>query len=246
VLDVQSERSDDIPIVGQVVRTAPAAGVELAEGEPFLMVVSEGPLLRELPESTGLLGSEATTALLALRLEVETVEQYDEVVPAGTVISWSVPGDPTLTSGAKVEPETLPLGSIVAQNIAEGTEVARGSAVAVAISRGPDLVTYPDISAAASYEEAAVILREAGFEPVLEFGDAQGAVQQVRIDGDDRDPDSFTASNCPLVPNRRTSSDSAGEQSSRDEPADYGASRGRVLLATRRVKWSSWKGAWRW
>ena len=85
-IDVQGERSDDVPIVGQVVRTAPAAGVELAEGEPFLMIVSEGPLLRELPDSTGKPLSEAQTALAALRLGVETVEQFDEVVPPGTVI----------------------------------------------------------------------------------------------------------------------------------------------------------------
>ncbi len=74
-------------MVGQVVRTAPAAGVELAEGEPFLMVVSEGPLLRELPDSTGKPLSEAQTALASLRLGVETVEQFDEVVRPGTVIS---------------------------------------------------------------------------------------------------------------------------------------------------------------
>ena len=49
-VDVQSERSDERPEVGDVIRTAPAAGVELAEGEPFLIVVSEGPVLRELPD----------------------------------------------------------------------------------------------------------------------------------------------------------------------------------------------------
>lgn len=232
VIDVQSERSDEVPVLGQVVRTAPAAGVELAEGEPFLMVVSQGPLLRTLPESTGLRESEATTTLVGLRLQVDTVEQFDEVVPAGTVISWSVPGDPTLTAGAEVEPETpvqlvlslgpaprvvpnlvgrplaearaeleaiqlslveveqvfsddIPLGSVVAQSVPEGAEVERGSTVAVALSRGPDLVTYPDLSGAPTFEAAAAVLREAGFEPVLVFGTSQGLVQQVRIDGNE-------------------------------------------------------------
>ena len=87
-------------------RTAPAAGVELSEGEPFLMIVSEGPLLRELPDSTGKPLSEAQTALVNLRLQVTTVEQFDEVVAPGTVISWSVPGDATLTAGSMVEPDT--------------------------------------------------------------------------------------------------------------------------------------------
>jgi serine/threonine-protein kinase len=230
-IDEQGERSDDVPTVGQVVRTAPAAGVELAEGEPFLMVVSEGPLLRELPDSTGRPLSEAQTALAALRLGVETIEQFDEVVPPGTVISWSVPGDATLSTGSMVEPETVVqlvvstgpaprvvpnlagrplaevrseleamglvlreseqvfsddvvLGSIVAQNIAEGTEVPRGSEVLVAVSRGPDLVIYPDLTGAATFEQAAAILSAAGFQPVLTFGDAQGAIQSVSIAGE--------------------------------------------------------------
>ncbi len=230
-IDVQGERSDDVPIVGQVVRTAPAAGVELAEGEPFLMIVSEGPLLRELPDSTGKPLSEAQTALAALRLGVETVEQFDELVPPGTVIAWSVPGDATLSAGSMVEPETvvqlvvstgpaprvvpnlvgrpvaearteleamgltlaeseqvfsddIGLGSIVAQNIPEGTEVPRGSGVVVAVSRGPDLVIYPDLSAATTFEQAAAALTAAGFQPVLTFGDAQGAIQSVTIAGE--------------------------------------------------------------
>jgi beta-lactam-binding protein with PASTA domain/serine/threonine protein kinase len=228
IVDVQEERSDEVPTVGQVVRTAPAAGVELAEEEPFLIVVSAGPLLRELPESTGLLASKATTDLVALRLDVTTVEQYDEEVPAGTVISWSVPGEPSLAAGAEVEPETpvelvvslgpaprevpeldglplaearaaveeiqlalveaeqvfsddVPLGSVVSQEPAAGAEVERGAEVTVAISRGPDLVSFPDVSEAASYAEAADLLRTAGFEPVLLLGDAEAAVQSIRI-----------------------------------------------------------------
>jgi serine/threonine-protein kinase len=229
-IDVQSERSDEQPEVGAVIRTAPAAGVELAEGEPFLMVVSEGPLLRELPESTGKPLSEAQTALASLRLGVETVEQFDEVVQPGTVISWSVPGDATLAAESLVEPDTVvqlviskgpaprvvpniiglsvadattqltdlqltlsqgeqvfsddfPLGAVVSQSVPEGTEVPRGTDVSVVVSRGPDIVVFPDIAAATTYEQAAAILGPAGFQPVLTFGDAQGAIQSVTIDG---------------------------------------------------------------
>jgi serine/threonine-protein kinase len=229
-VDVQSERSDEQPEVGDVIRTAPAAGVELAEGEPFLMVISEGPLLRELPESTGKLLSEAQTALASLRLGVQTIEQFDEVVQPGTVISWSVPGDATLAAGSLVEPDTVvllviskgpaprvvpniiglavadattqlaamqltlsegeqvfsddfPIGAIVSQSIPEGTEVPRGTDVSVVVSRGPDIVVFPDISTATTFEQAAAILGPAGFQPVLTFGDAQGAIQSVAIDG---------------------------------------------------------------
>jgi serine/threonine-protein kinase len=229
-IDVQSERSDEQPDVGDVIRTAPAAGVELAEGEPFLMVISEGPLLRQLPDSTGKPLSEAQTALASLRLGVQTIEQFDEVVQPGTVISWSVPGDATLAAGSLVEPDTVvqlviskgpaprvipniiglavadattqlaamqltlsegeqvfsddfPIGAIVSQSVPEGTEVPRGTDVSVVVSRGPDIVVFPDISTATTFEQAAAILGPAGFQPVLTFGDAQGAIQSVSIDG---------------------------------------------------------------
>ena len=37
-----------------MIRTAPAAGEELDEGETFLLVVSEGPEFRVLPDLAGL------------------------------------------------------------------------------------------------------------------------------------------------------------------------------------------------
>jgi serine/threonine-protein kinase len=230
---IDRERSDLVPTVGQVVRTVPQAGAELAEGEPFLMVVSEGPTLRELPESTGLALPEAQTRLVERGLDVlPPIEQYDEVVPAGVVIEWSVPGDATLTAGSLVEPTTpvqlvvslgpeprsipnvvgltvgaargeleaigltlteagqefsddIVLGSVISQGTAPGTEVARGSDLTVVVSKGPDIVPFPDISGAADYNAAAAILVEAGFSPRLTFGDAEGQVQTVRIDGEE-------------------------------------------------------------
>ncbi len=226
-----NERSDLVPVVGQVVRTAPQAGIDLAEGEPFLLVVSDGPTLRELPDSTGELFSEAQTRLIERGLDVDPVEQYDEVVLEGVVISWSVPGDPTLTTGSLVEPGTVvqlvvslgpsprtipnvvgdpfeaarveldsiglvlteagqefsddvPIGVIISQGLEAGTEVARGDELPVVTSLGVDLVSFPDISGAATFEEASVVLTEAGFEAVLIFGDAQGEIRSYTIDGE--------------------------------------------------------------
>jgi serine/threonine-protein kinase len=232
-LEITRERSDLVPVVGQVVRTVPQPGVELAEGEPFLIVVSDGPTLRELPESTGLPLPEALTRLVERGLDVlSPVEEYDEVVPPGTIIEWSVPGDATLGAGSLVEPNTsvelvvsrgpaprsipnvvgmpvgaarselealgltltevgqefsddVPLGSVVSQGLAPGTEVERGSDLTVVVSKGPDIVPFPDLSGAANYEEAAAILVEAGFQPRLTFGDTMGEVQLVRIDGEE-------------------------------------------------------------
>ncbi len=229
----ERERSDVVPVVGQVVRTAPQSGVELAEGEPFLIVVSDGPTLRELPDSAGVPLSEAQTRLVERGLDVETEEAFDEDVPVGTVVSWSVPGDPTLTAGAMVEPSTLvrlvvstgpaprsipnvvglsvaaaradlealglilveggqefsddvALGSIIAQSLPVDTEVERGAELIVSVSKGPDLVQFPDI-VDLPFSEAVAVLAEAGFSGRLTFGDAEGTVRSATIEG--RTPD---------------------------------------------------------
>lgn len=230
-VSIERERSDDVPIEGQVVRTVPQAGESLAEGEPFLIVVSNGPILRPLPDSTGMAISDAQTRLVERGLIVgAVVDQYDEVVPVDTVISWSVPGDPTLVAGSEVEPGTevelvvsigpaprvvpdlagrpvdearaalseqvlelvvggeefnddVPAGAIISQDIAPDTEVERGSTITVVVSKGVDLVAFPDLSDVGSFEEAAAVLREAGFEAELVFGDAQGELQSYQIDG---------------------------------------------------------------
>ncbi|MFP5487527.1 MAG: PASTA domain-containing protein, partial [Acidimicrobiia bacterium] len=231
-VEESAEPSDEVPLVDHVVRTTPSAGAELAEGEPFLIVVSTGPVPRELPESAGQSLADAQTTLLDRDLEVAVVEEFDEVVPAGFVVSWSVPSDATLAAGSMVPPETLvelvvsrgpaprtvpdvvgvsgaearraveelglvfaegpqefnddvPLGSVIRQEPTPGTEVERGTTITVVISKGVDLVIFPDLSGAATYEDAAAILLDAGFEPRLRFGDAQGAIRDVSIDGED-------------------------------------------------------------
>lgn len=231
VVTEEHERSDLVPVVGQVVRTAPQAGIDLAEGEPFLIVVSDGPTLRQLPESSGVLFSEAQTRLIERGLAVDVVEQFDEVVIKGVVVSWSVPGDPTLMAGALVEPATpvqlvvslgpasrqipdlvglpageariqldsmglvlteagqefnddLAAGAIISQSLEPGTEVQRGAEVTVVVSLGVDLVSFPDLDRVPSYEAAAELLRAAGFEPLLTFGDAQGEIREYTIDGE--------------------------------------------------------------
>jgi serine/threonine-protein kinase len=192
-VEVQRERSDDEPDVGQVVRTAPSVGESLGEGEPFLIVVSDGPELRSLPDVTGETRSEAETALARVQLRpLPATREYHERVPAGSVISWSVPSDPSLTAGAEVLPgtdvalvvsrgpaprtvpelvgvtvddsialleelrlearmgrsvfsNTIPADAVVRIRPEAGAQVERGSAVTLVVSKGPDLVTVPDL-----------------------------------------------------------------------------------------------------
>ncbi len=91
----------------QIIRTAPEAGERLAEGEPFLLIVSEGPEFRALPDVAGQTLADAETTLAELSLTpLPATQANHETVPVGTVISWSVPAEPTLVAGDDVLPET--------------------------------------------------------------------------------------------------------------------------------------------
>ena len=107
-IDVQGERSDEQPEVGDVMRTAPAAGVELAEGEPFLMVVSEGPLL---PRAARIDRQAAQRGPDRARRRCgwgsRRSRQFDEVVQPGTVIAGRCRATQRSSAGSMVEPETV-------------------------------------------------------------------------------------------------------------------------------------------
>jgi len=107
IIETEHERSDDVPDIDHIVRTDPAAGVILDEGEIFVVYVSDGPELRTLPELEGLTQEEALGMLTELSLvAIEVPPEFSETVPAGSVISWTVRGDASLTAGAQVLPET--------------------------------------------------------------------------------------------------------------------------------------------
>ena len=106
-IEIRHERSDAHPTAGEIIRTAPPAGQQLAEDEPFLIVVSDGPEFRDLPDLTGLTQAEAETELARLKLvAAPPVQQNDENVAVGSVIAWTVPADASLTTGGQVLPDT--------------------------------------------------------------------------------------------------------------------------------------------
>ena len=228
-VSVQHERSDVEPRPGHVIRTAPAAGEKLTEGEPFLLIVSDGPVFRELPELTGQPYADVATELAKLDLLVELVEQNDEVVPIGNVISWTVPDDPTLVAGSQVLPgrlvrvvssigpaprtvpnlvglafadaqatvepfalgvseaerqfsDTVPVDTVMSQTPTPGEQVERGTGIVVVVSKGPDVVTMPDLTGM-TFDDASATLTAAGFVPVLSFGAVEGSLQSASIGG---------------------------------------------------------------
>lgn len=104
---VVEEFSDDVPL-GVVIRTDPAAGTSVDEGGAFTVVVSKGPAPRVLPDIAGATVDEANATLVALGLALQVDQQvFDETVPAGTILSWSVPSQPGLGAGDTVLPGTL-------------------------------------------------------------------------------------------------------------------------------------------
>jgi len=122
---VKTERSETVP-VSNVIRTDPPAGEKLAKGKSITFVISEGPPLATLPDVTGETLDAATAQLQGASLAITVAEErYDENIPAGTIIEWSVPAQPGLEAGAEVMPNTV--------------------VVSVVVSKGPEPRTVPNL-----------------------------------------------------------------------------------------------------
>jgi len=124
VATVTREPSDDVA-AGVVIRTQPGEATSLDESKPFELVVSSGPAPRPLPDLVGLTLEQARAKLDELGLVISQSDPaFDEIVPAGTVISWMVPEQPGLKAGDTVTPKTT---------------------VAVVLSSGPQPRVVPNV-----------------------------------------------------------------------------------------------------
>ena len=120
---ISAERSDEVAL-GGVIRTSPAAGAMLREGDDFTLVISEGPTLAVVADVTGLSQSDAVAALEAQGLLVVETIRDDDSVPAGSVVSWIVTEQP---------------------NLLAGSQVLKGTQVAITVSGGPVLRAVPNL-----------------------------------------------------------------------------------------------------
>ncbi|MBK9179221.1 MAG: protein kinase [Acidimicrobiales bacterium] len=123
-----------------------APGAELPKGTPVDLVVSAGPAPRTVPPLAGGTFEQAEVALAELGLVAERNDVFSDTVDVGLVLS--------------TEP-------------AEGEAAARDSTVVVNVSKGPDLVTVPQV-AGQSLDGAAASLEAAGLVPGQVFGPARG------------------------------------------------------------------------
>ena len=115
---VALEHSDTVR-AGRVIRQDPLAGSEVEAGTPVDIVVSLGPARVTVPNVVGRTQTEARTTITSVGLAVGAITQEHS--------------------------PSIPVGSVIRQDPAAGTEVASGTAVDLVISLGPRLVATPKV-----------------------------------------------------------------------------------------------------
>lgn len=136
---IRAERTNDVEF-GFVIRTEPAAGESLKQGDALVMYVSEGAPLGVLVEVVGDSREVAVEKLTNQGLTVSATEESSDSVPIGNVISWTVAKQPSLVAGDEVLQDTL---------------------IKIVVSSGPALRTVPLI-VGLKLEEATAIVTELG------------------------------------------------------------------------------------
>jgi serine/threonine-protein kinase len=141
VISGTEEIYDDVIEVGKVAATNPAPGASLKRDTPVIIQISKGPEPVEIPAVIGSLLSDVLPMLTTLGFTVVVSEQvFDEVLTIGAVVA--------------IEPE-------------QGSVVPKGSELKVKVSKGPSLISVPNV-VGKSVNEATAILQAAGFAVVRE------------------------------------------------------------------------------
>jgi eukaryotic-like serine/threonine-protein kinase len=137
---------------GQVIGTDPAAGTSVGKGAQVVVFVSIGPAPRTVPALGGRSPDDALAALQNLQLNAET--------------------------GARAEfSDDVAAGKVVRTEPAAGQKVRRGGTVKLILSKGPELVSVPDV-VDRPLNEAIQILKDKGLNPDVTslFGQRTGRV----------------------------------------------------------------------
>jgi len=127
--------SDQI-VLGKVVRTIPSIGSLVRRATPITLVVSKGPAPVSVPALQGKTVAQATARLVKIGLKLDVT---DEIFDDSTVA-----------------------GQILSANPNSGTQVKRGTTIAVTVSRGPALIPVPNVVGMGA-DQAVATLRAAGF-----------------------------------------------------------------------------------
>ncbi|MDP9395507.1 MAG: PASTA domain-containing protein, partial [Actinomycetota bacterium] len=131
---VRRDYSDTVP-KGTVISSTPGAGERLRRGEPVDLVVSRGVQPVPVPDVVGKSVHEAVAEIEKGELTATTREEFSESVAKGDVISQ----DP------------------------RGGNVVKGTTVRLVVSKGPPLVSMPDV-AGMDLERARALLAGLGLQ----------------------------------------------------------------------------------
>src|SRR5664280_87535 len=134
---VVTDRFDDTAPAGTVVDTDPGAGTALTRDTAVAVVMSKGLEPVAVPDVHGQSADDATAMLSKARLRATIQEAYDDTVATGSVVS---------------------------QRPAAGTNIGKGAAVTLVVSKGPQLFAVSDVTGE-SRDRAVAELTALGFRP---------------------------------------------------------------------------------
>jgi len=132
------------------------AGADILPGETIELSVSQGPEPRIVPDFTGIAVADATAVADESRL---LVAQGDDVFS-----------------------DVVPVGGIVGQVPAAGTEIERDGTITVQVSKGPDVVPFPELEGL-QFSDAQTLLLETGFLVGDLLGSTDGNFVEATIGG---------------------------------------------------------------
>jgi serine/threonine-protein kinase len=159
-LEPTMEYSEDVPagtVISNTVEGVPIGG-DVLPGAEVGLVVSDGPQPRRVPQLRGLTEEEATQLLDDLGL--------------------------ALAVGQQVFDDEIPAGEIATQNPAVDANIDRGGTISANVSKGPDLVTFPDLTGM-TLPEIGQALTDAGLRVGNLLGSTQGTFVAASVDGDE-------------------------------------------------------------
>jgi eukaryotic-like serine/threonine-protein kinase len=161
VVEAEPVYSEDVPagsIISWQVQENPSliAGAQVLPDTVIEVTVSLGPAPRPAPDLTNLTLDEATAALSGVQLVIAR-------------------GDDEFS-------DTIEVGRVVTQDPAPATPVERGGTVTVRISKGPDLVAFPDLTGQ-TYPQAQETLAAAGYTVNSLLGTTEGTFVSASVDG---------------------------------------------------------------
>jgi beta-lactam-binding protein with PASTA domain len=148
---VEKVNSDQVE-AGLVIRSEPGGGTTATRGSTVVLTVSKGQKLAKVPV---LVGTQRSVAAQQIRGR-------------------------GLTPGVEEEESAKPAGEVIRQAPSAGSELPRGSSVAIVVSKGKQKAKVPNVIGS-ERAEAVEALREAGLVPSVQEGETEVPAKIGRV-----------------------------------------------------------------